>query len=596
MKLNFRGLNAFKFMLLIVLAVVPLSVFAQTSLTQDVDLGDGYTISLPQDWRVEADELGTFNLYSDVISMAVATPYDLNDLGYNPADDATFLLADMLRGDKIFVSQRAFTTTSYSGRSAVSYGYVDKDGFNVLYIILNMSDGEHGYVYVITEGDGLVNNADEIDAIVSSFDYGSASDPAGGETGTAQGGDSKTALLTQDVDLGDGYLISMPDSWFSYSMDDGSQALFGTEFQMIVTTPPNLASTDINPAMGDVGTVLVNAVNAEGDYQIEAADVEKVSYGGRNGVTFSSSDGHTERMEVIVTLNDGLYGKAVVIADIGGLVEYADLIDAIITSFHNVNAPEDAPVAAVSTGGSAPAASSSGAACTVRTDRADGAQLRVGPGTNRGAISFLPVDTNVTVTGRIELDGGGVWYQLDKSQAAPNGTAAAELWVSAEAVDASGDCDHVGETSAPPIIPIMVAPPSSSGGDSAPSDQPSDAPGANALPTAGNWLITFNANANASCAGYENVSFPTTELYDSLTDTFYLYIVNRDAFNYGRADFTRIPGSNGFYGTFTFEDNTNGQMRFELLSPTSMRGSIVGNYTIDGVACSTTTLFITNHR
>ena len=349
--------------------------------------------------------------------MTVAAPYGLIMRGYDPADDATVLLADMLHVDKIFVSQRTFTTTSYGGRSAVSYGYVDKDGFTDTYIILDLSDGGHGYVYLITQGDGMVNNADEINAIISSFDYGSAS----AETSAAQGGD----LLTQQVDLGDDYVISMPDGWTS-SSSDGSHTLVGTEFQLVVTTPTELAASGIDPSLGDVGTVLIDTVNAAGDYQIARADIQKTRYVGRAGAAFSSSDGRTEQMEVFVTLNDGLYGKVVVVTDIGGLVNYADLIDAMITSFHNTNNPDDAPV---SSSGSTSVPESSGVACTVRTGSANSAQLRVGPGTNRGAISFLPVDTDVTVTGRIELDGGGVWYQLDKSQAAPDGTAAAELWV-----------------------------------------------------------------------------------------------------------------------------------------------------------------------
>ena len=55
MKLNFRGLKALQFILLIVLAAIPLSVFAQTAPTQKLDLGNGYSISVPQDWTVEAE-------------------------------------------------------------------------------------------------------------------------------------------------------------------------------------------------------------------------------------------------------------------------------------------------------------------------------------------------------------------------------------------------------------------------------------------------------------------------------------------------------------------------------------------------------------
>ncbi len=392
----------------------------------------------------------------------------------------------------------------------------------------------------------------------------------------------------KNVDLGNGYLISMPDSWFSFSMDDGSQAMLGTEFQMIVSTPPTLASVGIDPSQGDVGTVLINAVNAEGEYQIERADVAKVRYDGRTGAAFSSSDGHNERMEVFVNLNDGLYGKVVVITNIGGLVEHADLIDAMITSLRNYNAAAVAPVAAVADSASTSASSSSGAACTVRTASADGAQLRVGPGTNRGAISFLPTGIDVTVTGRIELDGGGVWYQLDKSQAAPNGSAAAELWVSAESVDASGDCEHVGDTSAPPIIPLapqVVQPsaPSQSGGGAATGFM---------QPAGGRWTMTLNATTNASCQGYQNVPFQTSEVYNPIVTTSTLTPLNSDSFRYWGTVFTRIPGTNSFAGPYTFtEVDIVAQFRFDVQSSSYMSGQIVANYQQDGVPCSDTVLF-----
>lgn len=395
------------------------------------------------------------------------------------------------------------------------------------------------------------------------------------------------ATPTQNVDLGDDYAISMPESWFSTSMDDGSSSLFGAEFQMIVSTPPVLAAAGIDPSMGDVGTVLIEAVNAEGDFEIAQTDVEKVRYGSRIGAAFSSSDGHTERLEVFVTLNDGLYGKVVVIAKIGGLVEYADLIDAMITSFHNVNEAADAPAPVVSDTGSAATTTS---ACTVRTGEANSAQLRVGPGPNRGAISFLPADTDVSVTGRNELDDGSVWYQLDKSEAAPNGSAAAELWVSAEAVDASGDCDHVGDTSAPPIIPaaprvVQPSAPSSSGGGSATTGL--------IQPASGRWTMTLNATTNASCQGYQNVPFQTSEVYNPIVTTSTLTVLNNDSFRYWGTVFTRIPGTNSFAGPYTFtEVDIVAQFRFDVQSSSYMSGQIVANYEQQGVPCSDTVLFV----
>jgi hypothetical protein len=192
------------------------------------------------------------------------------------------------------------------------------------------------------------------------------------------------------------------------------------------------------------------------------------------------------------------------------------------------------------------------------------AQLRVGPGTNRGAISFLPANTDVTVTGRIELDDGSVWYQLDKAEAAPRGTAAAELWVNAEDVNANGDCERVGDTAAPPVIPMAVAPPPAAttapGENPPPQADPGTASGD--LPAEGGWIINIAGTTNASCEGGPNMP---------------------------------IPSSNSFNGSFTYEDGSNAQVYLNLISPTSMNGQIVGNAIFDGVPCSATVTFVTTH-
>ncbi|MFN8450501.1 MAG: SH3 domain-containing protein [Anaerolineae bacterium] len=230
--------------------------------------------------------------------------------------------------------------------------------------------------------------------------------------------------------------------------------------------------------------------------------------------------------------------------------------------------------------------------CTVSADAANSAQLRVGPGTNRGAISFLPANTDVTVTGRNELDDGSVWYQLDKSEAAPNGTAAAELWVNAEDVSATGDCEHVGDTSAPPIIPIAVAPPAAT---TAPGENPPVQASPGMLPAAGGWIIDLAGTTNASCLGGENVPIPSTEVFESLSYGVTVLIVNNSTFTFGGDTFTRVPGSNNFIGSFTYDDGSNAQVYFYLTSPTFMSGQIVGNVGFGDSACSATVQF-TTHR
>src|SRR5690606_20852632 len=120
-----------------------------------------------------------------------------------------------------------------------------------------------------------------------------------------------------------------------------------------------------------------------------------------------------------------------------------------------------------------------------------------------------------------------------KAQAAPNGTAAAELWVAADAVTAAGDCDRVGDTSAPPVIPAAVQPvqpASDSGGETAPVEP---VPGATGLPSGGTWVFNMNPTTNASCEGTQNISLATTEFFESLSQVYAVPGVNRDTFNYG---------------------------------------------------------------
>ena len=104
-------------------------------------------------------------------------------------------------------------------------------------------------------------------------------------------------------------------------------------------------------------------------------------------------------------------------------------------------------------------------ACTVTAAAANSATVRVGPGENRTAITFLPADTAFTVLGVGEAADGSLWWKLDKAEVAPQ-SAAAELWVAQDDVTGSGDCAAVGAADAPPIIPITVQQPPASGGAS----------------------------------------------------------------------------------------------------------------------------------
>lgn len=230
-------------------------------------------------------------------------------------------------------------------------------------------------------------------------------------------------------------------------------------------------------------------------------------------------------------------------------------------------------------------------ACFVFTSAANTATLRVGPGTNRTSVAFLPANVNVVVTGRAVTDDGSVWYQLDKMQAAPR-SAANEVWVAQGDVFEEGDCERVGETDAPPIIPAAPRAPAPGGG-SGDSGGGGSAPAAGAvIPQSGTWRATYNSTTNASCRGGANVAVPSDELFLNLSFNVFLTVsADGNSFNDGGDIFRRAAGTNLFEGFWTFDDGLNAFVRMEAQSSTRMTGVSTINLTVSGTPCSATTAF-----
>jgi hypothetical protein len=245
--------------------------------------------------------------------------------------------------------------------------------------------------------------------------------------------------------------------------------------------------------------------------------------------------------------------------------------------------------------------------------QADGATLRVGPGLNRSSIAFLNTTTPVTVTGRFVADNGGIWYQLDRTQAAPQ-SAANELWVAAEQVETTGGCDTIGEVAAPPIIrasnpPAAPAapPPAASAPEAntttpttgeaappAPPEQPantSDQPPASfIIPQAGVWTLTLNANSDVSCEGSENVVIASSELWEELSWTGTLS-AQRDGTSLNiDGDLYVFQPPNYYVGSLSTDWGGNVQIWYSIQSPTLITGWATINETYDdGLSCSGTT-------
>ncbi len=403
--------------------------------------------------------------------------------------------------------------------------------------------------------------------------------------------------LPQIIDLGDQYSISLPTDW---SVLRGSNQIFtarSSEITLTILTPTYLDTLSLN--ITDKSNVVDGLITLYAlppkNGNASRSDVQKTLYGDRLAAVYTNlNDSDKDEMDVVVTMSSGAPGYLIFVANKGQLTLQRPIINAIITSFDIASSSGTSESGSADSNagvGGATSGDAVGVNCTVSADSADAAQLRVGPGTNRGAISFLPTNVQVTVTGRIVLNDKSVWYQLDKAEAAPKGTAAAELWVAATSVTTTGDCDHVGDANAPPVIPGNVAPPptNDSQGNNPPQGNPSNtAPGA--LPTPGRWTIAYNPTTNVSCQGTPNLPVDSTQVFASLTYTFFVDGVDANSFRYAGDLFTRVPGTNSFNGSFTNEDGSNVQERYDVISATFISGQAVGNVVIDGTPCSATVL------
>lgn len=227
-------------------------------------------------------------------------------------------------------------------------------------------------------------------------------------------------------------------------------------------------------------------------------------------------------------------------------------------------------------------------ACTISTTAFNGASVHVGPGNNRTSITFLATEVDYEVLGQNEDGEGVIWYQLDKDEAAP-GRAINEAWVSSDEVDTTGDCDTIGETSAPPIIPIINRPPettsTTSDGEGPVSEAETvDTANTGTRPSSGNYSIALAEFTNASCAGGRNVPIPSNEFW---TSTIFTMSIRANATSM-TFDGDVLAYSNGIYnGQLLFD----GQYYTTTIYPANsgfFTGTIIVSFVSGGFDCSGT--------
>jgi hypothetical protein len=288
---------------------------------------------------------------------------------------------------------------------------------------------------------------------------------------------SSTALAQADlsetfVSEDGSFSFAYPAGWEAIEIDPGVAILNGDELTLTFYGPGYVAEsivTDADDLQGTLKSFLssggLHPENLESltvdDREIATAEVEALAgVGTAFGIIF----------------NDGMGVVQAVIPD-ESIEDAAPLVLDIVASF----GPAEEGDAGSSLAGAvqAAAAASLNVDCSVRTNQERFASLRVGPGTNRTAMLFLPSNRDFDVLGQAEADDGALWWKLDKAQVAPD-SAAAELWVDQSQVTATDDCAQVPNVEPPPIIPIVTS--------------------SNILPTPGTWNTTTHAT-RITCPG-----------------------------------------------------------------------------------------------
>lgn len=388
--------------------------------------------------------------------------------------------------------------------------------------------------------------------------------------------------LTQQIDLPNGYVIFLPDDWqFSVDKDTGYNMIGDDRGTALVFNPLQVEDTlSLSPNYTGAD-VLVNAFLWIYGSRLRNTDIEMLDLNGRVGLAVEQQnevDGQNyEEWLVAIEFGEGEVGLLYFFTPAELMGTQGELWREIAATF-TTQAEIEAAAPETST-------DAGGGECFVSTDSANTIQLRVGPGYNRSSVAFLPAGDSFAVLGANTADDGSAWFQLDKSEVAPN-SAANELWVAREDVSEEGNCDAIGEVAAPPVVPIMNQPPPQTAGGEGGEAPPAAQPGA--LPNNGRWLLTYEPMYRNSCEGTETVNYSTEEELGDLTISQTVEVVDGGAALNVSGDRMILTAPGSYYGSFTFDDGTNAQFRLQVVSPTFMTGTMTSNAVFDGLACSAT--------
>lgn len=107
------------------------------------------------------------------------------------------------------------------------------------------------------------------------------------------------------------------------------------------------------------------------------------------------------------------------------------------------------------------------------------------------------------------------------------------------------------------------------------------------LPAAGEWTLTLNDVALATCLNRRSFRLPTARIIAPTVYTGTLAL-DGDTLRFRDDAFARVPGTTRFNGTFTLGDGTSVPIQLSIVTSTRMSGQIVTGYRVDTTRCSQT--------
>ncbi|MCA9910272.1 MAG: hypothetical protein KC519_16550, partial [Anaerolineae bacterium] len=188
---------------------------------------------------------------------------------------------------------------------------------------------------------------------------------------------------TTPLDIGEGYSVTIPDSWIRAGRLNGGFAFISQNTSSVIYGPEAMQDLTRAGTRGTPRTALAAVYRTLYEEPMDTTGIYNQKIDGRDAAVWYYIMGtRQEGIFVVITLDERMtYMGIDITTPVNESGPAEDQIEAIVASLTSEG------TAASSTSDSADA---SGEPCFVSTDAADTARLRVGPGFNRTSVAFLP--------------------------------------------------------------------------------------------------------------------------------------------------------------------------------------------------------------